>query len=200
MFAQHSQARSGIHGLELVFSGPCGSHPTQDILCFFPSALSRSKDYSALPAKRLWHFLVKQELLQETFIRYIFTKKRKQSEVIKGCNFLLKRKLNFNCSSVSSEFNFSSHFSLTFQFLSFNSVWIFFQNQHDCHVVDWDINWIKYFRQDISHLYVFEYCPNKQNIYNNSNKQRNLNYIFWCVILNKKFKCAIHCVYVYMHE
>ncbi|XP_009985771.1 PREDICTED: dmX-like protein 2 isoform X3 [Tauraco erythrolophus] len=41
----------------------------------------KSKDYSALPAKRLWHFLVKQELLQETFIRYIFTKKRKQSEV-----------------------------------------------------------------------------------------------------------------------
>uniref|UniRef100_A0A8C6K2P6 RAVE complex protein Rav1 C-terminal domain-containing protein n=1 Tax=Melopsittacus undulatus TaxID=13146 RepID=A0A8C6K2P6_MELUD len=41
----------------------------------------KSKDYSALPAKRLWHFLVKQEILQETFIRYIFTKKRKQSEV-----------------------------------------------------------------------------------------------------------------------
>ncbi|ETE63888.1 DmX-like protein 2, partial [Ophiophagus hannah] len=40
-----------------------------------------SKDYSALPAKRLWHFLVKQELLQDTFIRYTFTKKRKQSEV-----------------------------------------------------------------------------------------------------------------------
>uniref|UniRef100_A0A8C0C097 Dmx like 2 n=1 Tax=Buteo japonicus TaxID=224669 RepID=A0A8C0C097_9AVES len=50
----------------------------------------KSKDYSALPAKRLWHFLVKQELLQETFIRYIFTKKRKQSEVNKGCNFFLK--------------------------------------------------------------------------------------------------------------
>ncbi|XP_025052803.1 dmX-like protein 2 isoform X8 [Alligator sinensis] len=42
----------------------------------------KSKDYSALPAKRLWHFLVKQELLQETFIRYIFTKKRKQSESV----------------------------------------------------------------------------------------------------------------------
>ncbi|XP_039214798.1 dmX-like protein 2 isoform X9 [Crotalus tigris] len=41
----------------------------------------KSKDYSALPAKRLWHFLVKQELLQDTFIRYTFTKKRKQSEV-----------------------------------------------------------------------------------------------------------------------
>ncbi|XP_053127959.1 dmX-like protein 2 isoform X3 [Hemicordylus capensis] len=41
----------------------------------------KSKDYSALPSKRLWHFLVKQELLQDTFIRYTFTKKRKQSEV-----------------------------------------------------------------------------------------------------------------------
>uniref|UniRef100_A0A8U8AYI3 RAVE complex protein Rav1 C-terminal domain-containing protein n=1 Tax=Geospiza parvula TaxID=87175 RepID=A0A8U8AYI3_GEOPR len=42
----------------------------------------KSKDYSALPTKRLWHFLVKQELLQETFIRYIFTKKRKPSESV----------------------------------------------------------------------------------------------------------------------
>ncbi|KAM6201363.1 dmX-like protein 2 isoform 5-T5 [Rhynchocyon petersi] len=42
----------------------------------------RSRDSSALPVKRLWHFLVKQEVLQETFIRYIFTKKRKQSESI----------------------------------------------------------------------------------------------------------------------
>ncbi|XP_006831710.1 PREDICTED: dmX-like protein 2 isoform X3 [Chrysochloris asiatica] len=41
----------------------------------------KSRDSSALPVKRLWHFLVKQEILQETFIRYIFTKKRKQSEV-----------------------------------------------------------------------------------------------------------------------
>ncbi|XP_029686148.1 dmX-like protein 1 isoform X2 [Takifugu rubripes] len=31
---------------------------------------------SALPVKRLWQFLVKQEEVQETFIRYIFTKKR----------------------------------------------------------------------------------------------------------------------------
>ncbi|XP_015685249.1 dmX-like protein 2, partial [Protobothrops mucrosquamatus] len=42
----------------------------------------KSKDYSALPAKRLWHFLVKQELLQDIFIRYTFTKKRKQSESV----------------------------------------------------------------------------------------------------------------------
>ncbi|XP_042108397.1 dmX-like protein 2 isoform X5 [Ovis aries] len=41
----------------------------------------KSRDSSALPVKRLWHFLVKQEVLQETFMRYIFTKKRKQSEV-----------------------------------------------------------------------------------------------------------------------
>uniref|UniRef100_A0A670KIQ5 Dmx like 2 n=1 Tax=Podarcis muralis TaxID=64176 RepID=A0A670KIQ5_PODMU len=42
----------------------------------------KSKDYSAQPAKRLWHFLVKQELLQDTFLRYTFTKKRKQSESV----------------------------------------------------------------------------------------------------------------------
>ncbi|XP_057624563.1 dmX-like protein 2 isoform X5 [Chionomys nivalis] len=42
----------------------------------------KSRDASALPVKRLWHFLVKQEVLQETFIRYIFTKKRKQSESV----------------------------------------------------------------------------------------------------------------------
>uniref|UniRef100_G1K3L5 PRKR-interacting protein 1 homolog n=1 Tax=Xenopus tropicalis TaxID=8364 RepID=G1K3L5_XENTR len=42
----------------------------------------KSKDYSAFPLRRLWHFLVKQELLQDSFIRYAFTKKRKQSESV----------------------------------------------------------------------------------------------------------------------
>ncbi|XP_065107376.2 dmX-like protein 2 isoform X2 [Paramisgurnus dabryanus] len=41
----------------------------------------KSKHHLSFPARRLWHFLVKQEMLQETLIRYIFTKKRKQSEV-----------------------------------------------------------------------------------------------------------------------
>uniref|UniRef100_A0A8C2EX78 Dmx-like 2 n=1 Tax=Cyprinus carpio TaxID=7962 RepID=A0A8C2EX78_CYPCA len=41
----------------------------------------KSKHRLSFPARRLWHFLVKQEVLQETLIRYIFTKKRKQSEV-----------------------------------------------------------------------------------------------------------------------
>uniref|UniRef100_A0A8C1PFE7 Dmx-like 2 n=1 Tax=Cyprinus carpio TaxID=7962 RepID=A0A8C1PFE7_CYPCA len=40
----------------------------------------KSKHRLSFPARRLWHFLVKQEVLQETLIRYIFTKKRKQSE------------------------------------------------------------------------------------------------------------------------
>uniref|UniRef100_A0A8C1BGM3 Dmx-like 2 n=1 Tax=Cyprinus carpio carpio TaxID=630221 RepID=A0A8C1BGM3_CYPCA len=40
----------------------------------------KSKHRFSFPARRLWHFLVKQEVLQETLIRYIFTKKRKQSE------------------------------------------------------------------------------------------------------------------------
>uniref|UniRef100_A0A8C2PW58 Dmx-like 2 n=1 Tax=Cyprinus carpio TaxID=7962 RepID=A0A8C2PW58_CYPCA len=38
----------------------------------------KSKHRFSFPARRLWHFLVKQEVLQETLIRYIFTKKRKQ--------------------------------------------------------------------------------------------------------------------------
>uniref|UniRef100_A0A8D3DLP2 Dmx-like 2 n=1 Tax=Scophthalmus maximus TaxID=52904 RepID=A0A8D3DLP2_SCOMX len=41
----------------------------------------KTKNQQSFPARRLWHFLVKQEVLQETLIRYIFTKKRKQSEV-----------------------------------------------------------------------------------------------------------------------
>uniref|UniRef100_A0A4W6CEI0 Dmx-like 2 n=1 Tax=Lates calcarifer TaxID=8187 RepID=A0A4W6CEI0_LATCA len=39
-------------------------------------------NHQSFPARRLWHFLVKQEVLQETLIRYIFTKKRKQSECV----------------------------------------------------------------------------------------------------------------------
>uniref|UniRef100_A0A3B3ZPD6 RAVE complex protein Rav1 C-terminal domain-containing protein n=1 Tax=Periophthalmus magnuspinnatus TaxID=409849 RepID=A0A3B3ZPD6_9GOBI len=41
----------------------------------------KTKNHQSFPARRLWHFLVKQDVLQETLIRYIFTKKRKQSEV-----------------------------------------------------------------------------------------------------------------------
>uniref|UniRef100_A0A668A5W7 Dmx like 1 n=1 Tax=Myripristis murdjan TaxID=586833 RepID=A0A668A5W7_9TELE len=41
----------------------------------------RSNHHSALPVKRLWQFLVKQEEIQETFIRNIFTKKREQNEI-----------------------------------------------------------------------------------------------------------------------
>ncbi|XP_072134293.1 dmX-like protein 2 isoform X2 [Mobula birostris] len=42
----------------------------------------KSRHYSTFPVKRLWYFLVKQEVLQDTFIRFIFTKKRKQSESV----------------------------------------------------------------------------------------------------------------------
>ncbi|XP_029916827.1 dmX-like protein 1 isoform X2 [Myripristis murdjan] len=42
----------------------------------------RSNHHSALPVKRLWQFLVKQEEIQETFIRNIFTKKREQNESV----------------------------------------------------------------------------------------------------------------------
>ncbi|KAM5192027.1 dmX-like protein 1 [Mantella aurantiaca] len=40
----------------------------------------KSKHSSALPVKRLWQYLVKQEGIQETFIRNIFTKKRSLNE------------------------------------------------------------------------------------------------------------------------
>ncbi|XP_035538257.1 dmX-like protein 2 isoform X1 [Morone saxatilis] len=44
----------------------------------------KTKNNQSFPARRLWHFLVKQEVLQETLIRYIFTKKRKQSESVEN--------------------------------------------------------------------------------------------------------------------
>ncbi|KAM4592860.1 dmX-like protein 2 isoform 12-T12 [Odontesthes bonariensis] len=44
----------------------------------------KTKNSQSFPVRRLWHFLVKQEVLQETFIRYIFTKKRKQSESLEN--------------------------------------------------------------------------------------------------------------------
>ncbi|XP_055363306.1 dmX-like protein 2 isoform X2 [Betta splendens] len=44
----------------------------------------KTKNHQSFPARRLWHFLVKQEILQETLIRYIFTKKRKQSESVEN--------------------------------------------------------------------------------------------------------------------
>ncbi|XP_077941685.1 dmX-like protein 2 isoform X1 [Gasterosteus aculeatus] len=44
----------------------------------------KTKNTQSFPARRLWHFLVKQEVLQETLIRYIFTKKRKQCESVEN--------------------------------------------------------------------------------------------------------------------
>nr|XP_054588314.1 dmX-like protein 2 isoform X3 [Nothobranchius furzeri] len=44
----------------------------------------KTKNHQSFPVRRLWHFLVKQEILQETMIRYIFTKKRKQSESLEN--------------------------------------------------------------------------------------------------------------------
>ncbi|XP_031668204.1 dmX-like protein 2 isoform X2 [Oncorhynchus kisutch] len=49
----------------------------------------KNKNHISFPARRLWHYLVKQEVLQETLIRYIFTKKRKQSECVEGYMDLL---------------------------------------------------------------------------------------------------------------
>ncbi|XP_054463909.1 dmX-like protein 2 isoform X2 [Anoplopoma fimbria] len=44
----------------------------------------KTKNHQSFPARRLWHFLVKQEVLQDTLIRFIFTKKRKQSESVEN--------------------------------------------------------------------------------------------------------------------
>ncbi|XP_072137542.1 dmX-like protein 1 isoform X4 [Mobula birostris] len=46
----------------------------------------KSKHHTALPVKRLWQYLVKQEEVQETFIRNIFTKKRCQNESLDSSN------------------------------------------------------------------------------------------------------------------
>lgn len=50
----------------------------------------RSNSHSALPVKRLWQFLVKQEEIQETFIRNIFTRKRDPNESIEDQTDLMK--------------------------------------------------------------------------------------------------------------
>lgn len=41
----------------------------------------RSKSHYALSVKRLWQYLVKQEMVQETFIRNIFAKRKCLNEV-----------------------------------------------------------------------------------------------------------------------
>ncbi|XP_055017925.1 dmX-like protein 1 [Boleophthalmus pectinirostris] len=50
----------------------------------------RSSHHSTLPVKRLWQFLVKQEEVQETFIRNIFTKKQDPNESIEDQTDIVK--------------------------------------------------------------------------------------------------------------
>ncbi|XP_061116820.1 dmX-like protein 1 isoform X2 [Conger conger] len=80
-----------------IFGGPppkyMATHPLDDSLASGPALLRhkalfepsntpfRSSHHSALPVRRLWQYLVKQEQIQETFIRNIFTKKRDQNEI-----------------------------------------------------------------------------------------------------------------------
>uniref|UniRef100_A0AAR2L8Q1 RAVE complex protein Rav1 C-terminal domain-containing protein n=1 Tax=Pygocentrus nattereri TaxID=42514 RepID=A0AAR2L8Q1_PYGNA len=80
-----------------IFGGPpsqyISTQPTDDTMASGPALLRhkalfepsntpfRSRHHSALPVKRLWQYLVKQEEVQETFIRNIFTKKRDQNEI-----------------------------------------------------------------------------------------------------------------------
>ena len=49
----------------------------------------RSNHCSALPAKRLWHSLVKLDFLKEVFIRYIFKKRRPQHAEVSGVKSVL---------------------------------------------------------------------------------------------------------------
>uniref|UniRef100_A0A4W5QJI7 Dmx like 1 n=1 Tax=Hucho hucho TaxID=62062 RepID=A0A4W5QJI7_9TELE len=65
----------------------------------------RSSHHSALPVKRLWQYLVKQEEVQETFIRNIFTKKRDQNEVMHCIsNYINGQRLcNDSCVALQSE-------------------------------------------------------------------------------------------------
>lgn len=72
---------------------------------FILTLLCRSNSHVALSVKRLWQYLVKQEEVQETFIRNIFTKKRCLNEVgmsFRVCNiFRLIYELSVNLSGWS---------------------------------------------------------------------------------------------------
>ncbi|XP_027023135.2 dmX-like protein 1 isoform X2 [Tachysurus fulvidraco] len=81
-----------------IFGGPpskyISTHPVDGTMASGPALLRhkalfepsntpfRSQHHSALSVKRLWQYLVKQEEVQETFIRNIFTKKRDQTESV----------------------------------------------------------------------------------------------------------------------
>ncbi|XP_017577320.2 dmX-like protein 1 isoform X1 [Pygocentrus nattereri] len=89
-----------------IFGGPpsqyISTQPTDDTMASGPALLRhkalfepsntpfRSRHHSALPVKRLWQYLVKQEEVQETFIRNIFTKKRDQNESVEDCTDSMK--------------------------------------------------------------------------------------------------------------
>ncbi|XP_040852610.1 dmX-like protein 1 isoform X6 [Ochotona curzoniae] len=53
----------------------------------------RSKHHLALSVKRLWQYLVKQEEIQETFIRNIFTKKRCLNESLTDSTEIIKNSM-----------------------------------------------------------------------------------------------------------
>ncbi len=77
-------------------------HASEDALAAGPALLRhktllepantpfRSNSHVALSVKRLWQYLVKQEEVQETFIRNIFTKKRCLNESLEDHNETLK--------------------------------------------------------------------------------------------------------------
>ncbi|XP_065517245.1 dmX-like protein 1 isoform X3 [Lathamus discolor] len=94
-----------LRRLEL-YGGPpqhyISGHASEDILAAGPALLRhktlleptntpfRSNSHVALSVKRLWQYLVKQEEIQETFIRNIFTKKRCLNESLEEHNETMK--------------------------------------------------------------------------------------------------------------
>jgi len=60
---------------------------------------------SAAPARRLWNYLVRQELVQDTFIRAVFGKKKSFSSILESSNGLNTMNGNDNGGRFSIEKN-----------------------------------------------------------------------------------------------
>uniref|UniRef100_A0A8D0G2K2 DmX-like protein 1 n=1 Tax=Sphenodon punctatus TaxID=8508 RepID=A0A8D0G2K2_SPHPU len=67
----------------------CNYQCHKHMLLFFV-LFYRSKSHIALSVRRLWQYLVKEEVVQETFIRNIFTKKRCINESVEDHNETIK--------------------------------------------------------------------------------------------------------------
>ncbi|XP_058133514.1 dmX-like protein 1 isoform X2 [Dasypus novemcinctus] len=97
-----------LRRLEILGGPPqnyISSHTSEDCLSVGPAILRhkalleptntpfKSKHHLALSVRRLWQYLVKQEEIQETFIRNIFTKKRCLNESLEDSNETIKNSM-----------------------------------------------------------------------------------------------------------